>query len=169
MSIRELLGYQKGALEQMDVQGGTLEGVWSMIAGGAHQQSNTIWNPIIQVFHCAKGFLGRMRETKIINMEVNWLESALIAKQPIDPTHLMINQWCCEATLDSRDIGSGCYISMLAISLRPGITRNPKHLLSGTSLRLYEARQEHKWRREKRLQSGQSKFAPIGWKIKTFC
>jgi hypothetical protein len=29
----------------------------------------------------------------------------------------------------------GCYLSMLAISLRLGITRNPKHLLPGTSLR----------------------------------
>jgi hypothetical protein len=36
-----------------------------------------------------------MRETKITNMELNWLYSALIAKQPIDPTHLMINRWCC--------------------------------------------------------------------------
>jgi hypothetical protein len=40
--IRELLGCQKGAPEQMDVQGGTFEGVWSMIVGGAHQQRNTI-------------------------------------------------------------------------------------------------------------------------------
>jgi hypothetical protein len=46
----------------------------------------------------------------------------------------MINRWCCEATLGSRDIGSGCYLSMVAISLRPDITRNPKHLLPGTSL-----------------------------------
>jgi hypothetical protein len=58
----------------------------------------------------------------------------LIAKKPIDPTHLMINRWCCEATSGSGDIGSGCYLSMLAISLRPGITRNPEHLLAGTSL-----------------------------------
>jgi hypothetical protein len=62
--------------------------------------------------------LGRIRETKITNTELNWLYSALIARQPIDPTHL----------------GLGCYLSMLAISLRPGITRNPEHLLHGTSL-----------------------------------
>jgi hypothetical protein len=43
-------------------------------------------------------------------------------------------RWCCEATSGSGDIGSGCYLSMLAISLKPGITRNPKHLLPGTSL-----------------------------------
>jgi hypothetical protein len=30
--------------------------------------------------------LGRMRETKITNMEVNWFYAALIARQPIDPT-----------------------------------------------------------------------------------
>jgi hypothetical protein len=49
--IRELLGFQKGALEEVDVHEGTLEGFWSMIAGEAHQQRNSIWNPIIQVFH----------------------------------------------------------------------------------------------------------------------
>jgi hypothetical protein len=70
-----------------------------------------------------KRILGRMRKTKITNMELNWLYSALIARQPIDPTHLMINWWCREATPSSEDIGSGCYLSMLAISLRPGITR----------------------------------------------
>jgi hypothetical protein len=81
-----------------------------------------------------KRILGRMKETRITDMEVNWLYSALIARQPIDPTHLMINQWCCEATLDLGDIGSYCYISMLAISLRLGIPRNPEHILVGTSL-----------------------------------
>jgi hypothetical protein len=81
-----------------------------------------------------KRILGRIRETKITNTELNWLYSALIARQPIDPTHLMINRWCCEATSGSGDIGSGCYLSMLAISLRSGITRNPEHLLPGTSL-----------------------------------
>jgi hypothetical protein len=53
------------------------------------------------------------------------------ANQPHSP---MINRWCYEATSSSGDIGSGCYLSMLAISLKPGITRNSKHLLPGTSL-----------------------------------
>jgi hypothetical protein len=78
-----------------------------------------------------KWIFGRMRETKITNTELNWLYSALIAKKPINPTQLMINRWCCEATSGSEDIGSGCYLSMLAISLRQGITRNPNHLLPG--------------------------------------
>jgi hypothetical protein len=71
----ELLGFQMGAPEQVDVHGGTLEGFWSMIAGGAHQQRNSIRNPIIQVFHSwmCKRILGRIRETKITDMELNWL------------------------------------------------------------------------------------------------
>jgi hypothetical protein len=82
-----------------------------------------------------KRILGRTRETKVTDRELSWLYSALISRQPIDPSHLMINRWCCEATSSSGDIGSGCYLSMLAISLKPGITRNPKHLLPRTSLR----------------------------------
>jgi hypothetical protein len=46
----------------------------------------------------------------------------------------MINWWCCEVTSGSGDIHPGCYLSMLAISLRPGIPRNREHLLVGTSL-----------------------------------
>jgi hypothetical protein len=134
--IWELLGFQKGAPELVDVPEGMLDSFWNMIEGGAHQQRNTIRNPIIQVFHSwvCKRILGRMRETKVTDMELNWLYSALIVRQSIDPTHLMINRWCCEVTSGSRDIGSGCYLSMLAIYLRPGITRNPEHLLPGTSL-----------------------------------
>jgi hypothetical protein len=67
-------------------------------------------------------------------MELNWLYSAFFARQAIDPSYLMINRWCCEATSGSGDIDSGCYLSMLAISLRPGIPRNPEHLLPGTFL-----------------------------------
>jgi hypothetical protein len=87
------------------------------------------------------------------------------ANRPHSP---MINRWCCEATSNSGDIGSGCYLSMLAISLRSGITRNPKHLLAGTSLGLNEEKKIYKWRWERRLQSGQSKLTPSGLKIKTF-
>jgi hypothetical protein len=44
--IRELLGFQKGAPE-LDVLEDMLDGFWNMIAGRAHQQRNTIGNPII--------------------------------------------------------------------------------------------------------------------------
>jgi hypothetical protein len=134
--IRELLGFQKGAPEKVDVPEGMLEGFSNLISGEAHQQRNSIRNPIIQVFHSwmCKKIMGRMRETKVTDMELNWLYSALIARQAIDPSYLMINRWCCEATSGSGDIDSGCYLSMLAISLRPGIPRNLEHLLPGTFL-----------------------------------
>jgi hypothetical protein len=124
--IRELLGFQKGAPKKVDVPEGMLDGFCNLISGEAHQQRNSIQNPIIQVFHSwmCKRILGRMRETKVTDTELNWFHSALIARQPIDPSYLMINRWCCEATLGSGDIGSVCYLSMLAISLRPGIPRN---------------------------------------------
>jgi hypothetical protein len=33
-----------------------------------------------------KRIMGRMRETKVTDTELNWLYSVLIAKQPIDPS-----------------------------------------------------------------------------------
>jgi hypothetical protein len=85
--IRELLGFQKGSPKQVNVHGGTLEGFWSMIAGEAHRQRNSIRNLIIQVFHSwmCKRISGRMRETKITDMEVNWLYSALLPSSQSTP------------------------------------------------------------------------------------
>jgi hypothetical protein len=74
-----------------------------------------------------KRILGRMRETKVTDTKLNWLDSALIARQPIDPSNLMIN-----LRLGISRNG-GCDLSILAISLRSGISRNPEHL-PGTSL-----------------------------------
>jgi hypothetical protein len=91
--VRELLGFQKGAPEKVDVAFGLLDGFWNLISGEAHQQCNCIRNPIFQVFHSwmCKRIMGRMRETKLTDTELNWLYSALIAKQAIDPSYLMIN------------------------------------------------------------------------------
>jgi hypothetical protein len=50
MNIRELLGFQKEAPEKVDVSEG-MDGFWNLISGVAHQQRNSIRNPIIQVFH----------------------------------------------------------------------------------------------------------------------
>jgi hypothetical protein len=36
--IRELLGFQKGAPEKVDVSDGMLDGFWNLISGEAHQQ-----------------------------------------------------------------------------------------------------------------------------------
>jgi hypothetical protein len=45
--IRELLGFQKGAPKLVDAPEGMLDGFWNMILGEAHQQRNSIQNPII--------------------------------------------------------------------------------------------------------------------------
>jgi hypothetical protein len=50
-NIRELLGFQKGAPEKVDVPEGMLDGFWNLISWEGHQQRNSIRNPIIQVFH----------------------------------------------------------------------------------------------------------------------
>jgi hypothetical protein len=91
--IRELFGFQKGALEKVDVSDGMLDGFWNLISGEAHQQRISIRNPIIQVFHSCmcKRIMARVRETKVTDTELNWLYAALIAKQPIYPSYLMIN------------------------------------------------------------------------------
>jgi hypothetical protein len=80
--VRELHGFQKGAPEKVDVPDGMLDGFWNLISGEAHQQRYCIRNPIIQVFNSwmSKRILGRMRETKVTDTELNWLYSALIAK-----------------------------------------------------------------------------------------
>jgi hypothetical protein len=92
-NIRGLFGFQKGAPEKVGVPEGMLDGFWNLISGEAHQQRNSIRNPIIQVFHSwmCKRILGRMRETKVTDTELNWLYSALIARQPIGPSYLMTN------------------------------------------------------------------------------
>jgi hypothetical protein len=116
--IRELLSFQKGASEKVDVSVGMLDSFWNMISGEAHQQRNSIRNPIIQVFHSwmCKRILGRMRETKVTDTELNWLYSSLIDMQPIDPSYLIINWWCCEATsgleILVRGVTSPCWLSL---------------------------------------------------------
>jgi hypothetical protein len=71
--VRELLGFQKGAPEKVDVSDGMLDGFWNLISGEAHQQRNCIRNPIIQVFHScmSKRIMGRIKETKVTDMELN--------------------------------------------------------------------------------------------------
>jgi hypothetical protein len=85
--IRELLGFQKEAPEQIEVQGNALEGFWRIIAREANRQTSSIWNTIIKVFHSwmSKRILGRIKESNITDMELNWLYSALIVGQQLTP------------------------------------------------------------------------------------
>jgi hypothetical protein len=92
--IRELLGFQKEAPDQVNVQENVLERFWGLIAGIDNRQRSSIQNPIIKVFHSwmCKMILGRIKETKSTDMELNWLYSGLIARQEIDRSYIMINR-----------------------------------------------------------------------------
>jgi hypothetical protein len=72
-------------------------------------------HPSVSLMDVQKDF-GRMRETKVTDTELSWLYSALIAKQPIDPSHLMINRWCCEQhrirEILVRGVTSPCWLSL---------------------------------------------------------
>jgi hypothetical protein len=73
-----------------------MEGFWSMITGEDHQRRNTIRNPIIQVFHSyVRKDFGENERNKGNQHGVEMALLGFVAKQPIDPTHLMINRWCC--------------------------------------------------------------------------
>jgi hypothetical protein len=65
--IRELLGFQKGAPEKVNVSDGMLDGFWNLFSGEAHQQRNSIRNPVIEAYHSwiCKRIVGRMWETKL--------------------------------------------------------------------------------------------------------
>jgi hypothetical protein len=80
--IRDLLGFRKEATEQVDVHDNVLERFWGSIEGEDNRQRNSIQNPIIRVFHSwmCKRILGRIKETKINDMELNGLYSCLIAR-----------------------------------------------------------------------------------------
>jgi hypothetical protein len=56
--IRELLDFQKGAPEKVDVPEGMLDGFWNLISEEAQQQRNSIRNPSSKysTHGCVKGF-----------------------------------------------------------------------------------------------------------------
>jgi hypothetical protein len=58
--IRELIGFQKGALEQVYVHEGTLEGFWSVITEEPINKEILSGTPSFKCFThgCAKGFWG---------------------------------------------------------------------------------------------------------------
>jgi hypothetical protein len=57
--IRELLGFQKGALEKVDVPEGMLDGFWNLISGDTHNGIPSETPSSKYSTHgCVKGFLG---------------------------------------------------------------------------------------------------------------
>jgi len=91
----------------------------------------------------SKRILGRMRETKVTDLELNWMYAALVKKQAIDPTFKMINRWCCEAMSGSGEIGSGCYLTMIALAINHSIVCNPKFYMKGVEFGIEAMKQGH--------------------------
>jgi hypothetical protein len=105
--IRELLGFQKGAPEQVYVHGGALEGFWSVIAGGANQQRNSIRTPSSKyVTLLCKWIFGENERDKD---NQHGVELALLGWFGVLPLHV-------------------------AYLFATGYYKEPKHLLPGTSL-----------------------------------
>jgi hypothetical protein len=97
MSIRELLGFQKEALEGCAWRhiGKFLEydRGRSSLAKKFYSEPH---HPTVSLMDVQKDF--GENERNIGNQHGIELALLSFARQPIDPTHLMINRWCCEAT-----------------------------------------------------------------------
>ena len=46
-----------------------------------------------------------MRESNVTDQELNWMYAALVKKQVIDPTYIMVERWICEASSDTGEVG----------------------------------------------------------------
>lgn len=85
--IGNLLGFKAYAPEMVEVEEG-LDGFCRKIAKDDNHQRRNISHVKPQIIHSwmRKRFFGRMRESKVTDMELNWLYSALVKRQAIDPT-----------------------------------------------------------------------------------
>ena len=108
------LGFKSNASEMVEVEDGELDEFWMKIAKDVNCQRKSISNVNLQVFHSrvSKRILGRMSESKVTDQELNWMYVALVKKQVIDPTYIMVDRWVCEASSSTGEVGSGCYLTM---------------------------------------------------------
>jgi hypothetical protein len=89
--------FQKGAPEQVDVHGGTWEGFWNMIVGGAHQQRNSIRTPSSKyVTLLCKWIFGENERDKDNKHGVELALLSFDCQEANQPHSPMINRWCCE-------------------------------------------------------------------------
>lgn len=110
--------------------------------------------------------LGRMKETKIIDMENNWLYCAVVGKQVIDPSHMMMNRWLAKAVSGSGAVGSGCYLTMIASFLKPDIERLHEWIIKGGSIDTRTMKNAHLigGEEEKKLYCGSDQCEVARWK-----
>ena len=71
-----------------------------------------------------------MRESKVTDQELNWMYAALMKKQVIDPTYIIVDRWVCEASFGMGEVGLGCYLT-LSPGHESGVRGDPKILCPG--------------------------------------
>ena len=79
-----------------------------------------------------------MRESKVTNQELNWMYAALVKKQVIDPTNIMV-----EASSGMREVGSGCYLTMIARAMNPRLRVIKKFYVPERDIGIEHLRQDH--------------------------
>ena len=140
--IGRLLGFKSNAYEMVQVEDGELD---SKIAKDVNHQRKNINNVTLQIFHSwlSKRILGRMRESKVTDQELNWMYAALVKKQVIDPTYIMVERWICEASSGTGEVGLGCYLTMIARAMNPGLRVIQKYYVPGRDIGIEHLRQGH--------------------------
>ncbi|CAO2153123.1 unnamed protein product [Urochloa humidicola] len=143
--IGELLGFKSDAPEFVQVEEKDIEKFWEKIAKDTNQVRKSMSSIILQIFHSwmSKRILGRMKEHKIMDTELNWLYAGLVKKQAINPTYIMIDRWTCEAVSGTREVGSGCYLTMIAYALEPEVQGNIRFYVPGNELDIHALKQGH--------------------------
>jgi len=143
--IGSLLGFKSNAYEMVQVEDGELDEFWTKIVKDVNRQRKNISNVTLQIFHSwlSKRILGRMRESKVTDQELNWMYAALVKKQVIDPTYIMVERWICEASSGTREVGSGCYLTMIARAMNPRLRVIQKFYVPGRDIGIDHLRQGH--------------------------
>ena len=101
----------------VEVEDGELDEFWTKIAKDVNRQRKNISNVILQIFHSwvSKRILGRTRESKVTDQELNWMYASLVER------------WICEASSGTGEVGSGCYLILIARAMNPGLGVIQKH------------------------------------------
>ncbi|CAO2146640.1 unnamed protein product [Urochloa humidicola] len=135
-SIGILFGFDLNAPEELEVKKGELKNFCEKIVVGEKHTRQNICNIVLQIFHIwmSKRILGRMKEGKVIELELNWLYAALVKKKKINPTSIMVNKWVNDASSGTGKIGMACYLTTIAFAIESEIEPVPKFYVKGMEM-----------------------------------
>ncbi|CAO2163952.1 unnamed protein product [Urochloa humidicola] len=134
-SIETMFGFHKSAPEKLEVKEGELDRFWEKISIDDKHTRKSICNIVLQIFHTwmSKRILGRMKEGKVVENELNWIYAALVKKKKINPTTVMINKWLQDTNSGTRKVGMACYLTKIAYTLHE-FEEIPRFFLRGTEM-----------------------------------